>query len=368
MKIIVFGGAGDMGGEAARDLAAQSEVKNLVIADYNERKAEKIAKELGDKVTSVFVDANEHEEVVKLMKGADAVLSCIGPFYKFEERMVRAAIDAKTPYVSICDDFDAAEEALALTGDAKKAGIPALTGLGWTPGISNVLARKAIDAMDTARRVNIAWAGSMDDSEGLAVIKHTLHIFNGKVPTYQDGQWKKVRAGSGKEVVEFPAPIGAVPVYHLGHPEPVTLPHFVSGLDEVTLKGGITPVWVNDLTVFMARTGMIRTASRRDVVGAFFHKTDPLLKKLGGGAPISGLRVDVYGEKKGKQAHYTYTVADKMRRLTGLPAAIGVLMAARGEIKEKGVIAPEVCIKPGDFIRELIKRDVKINVNEKSGG
>ncbi|MFH1540098.1 MAG: saccharopine dehydrogenase NADP-binding domain-containing protein [bacterium] len=362
MRIVVFGGAGDMGSEAVRDLVANPAVKSVVIADYSEKRAAALASELGDKAEAARVDANLQNQVIELMGDADAALSCVGPFYKYEEKMVRAAIEAGKNYASICDDFDAAEAVLALDKEAKKAGITVLTGIGWTPGLSNVLARRGIDRMDRARRVNIAWAGSADDSKGLAVVNHTLHIFTGKIPTYFDGKWKQVPAGSGMEKVEFPPPIKKIPVYHLGHPEPVTLPHFIDGLEEVTLKGSVIPLYLNSVSIFLSRIKATDSVFKRDLVGRLVHRMGPLMGK--GGKGVSGLRVDVHGEKGKKDVHYTYTCVDNMRRITGIPAAIGVVMMAQGKIEGKGVVAPEVAIDPDKFLKELEKRNIEINISE----
>ena len=360
MKVTVFGGAGDMGAEAVRDIAKQKDVESLVIADYNRKAAEKLAAEIGKPhVTAEFCDANDHNALVEIMERADVCLSCIGPFYQYEEKMIRAAVDAKRSYTSICDDFDAAEAALALDKPAKKAGITVLTGMGWTPGLSNVLARKGMEDMDSSTEVHVAWAGGADDSEGLAVIKHTLHIFTGDVPTFTGGKWARVAAGSGREKVAFPEPIGKVSVYHLGHPEPVTIPHFVQGLKEVSLKGAVTPEWVNPMAKALSALGLTNTPKKRDAGAAFFHKVGPTLFKSKG-KPISGIHVRVLGEKDGEKVLFTGACVDNMKRLTGIPAAIGTLMIGRKAIEKTGVVAPETAVPAELFLAELGKRGLKI--------
>ena len=52
--------------------------------------------------------------------------SGIGPFYRYEARVARAAIEAGVPYVSICDDYDAAEAVLELDEEANAEGRPRL--------------------------------------------------------------------------------------------------------------------------------------------------------------------------------------------------------------------------------------------------
>ena len=62
------------------------------------------------------------------------------------------------------------------------AGVTVLTGLGWTPGLSNLLALKGAQQFDLVDEINVAWGSSASDSEGYAVILHTMHIFTGGCP------------------------------------------------------------------------------------------------------------------------------------------------------------------------------------------
>ena len=360
MKVVVFGGAGDMGSEAARDLAARRAVGKVIIADASRRRAEPICEEIGSKAEFVRIDALNHDRVVETMKRADVALGCLGPFYRFEEKLVRAAMEARVGYVSICDDHDAAETVLAMDRDIRKAGIAVLCGMGWTPGLSNVLARKGMDSMDEARRIHIYWACSADDAQGLAVVDHLLHIFNGNAPTYKGGRWKQIEAGSGEEHIEFPEPVGKLPVCHLGHPEPITIPHFYKNLEEVTLKGGVAPAWLNAVARGMSRFKLTNTPESRSRAASAIRWLTPALGRAGAG--MSALRVDVHGITNGAPARLIYTAVDHMRRLTGIPAAIGTIMLGSGQIEAKGFLAPEIAVDPDAFLEELSKRKVKVTL------
>lgn len=366
MRIMVVGGAGDMGSRAVRDLAQQSEVKSLIIADYNDAKAQALADSLKDrKVTALRVDANDHNSLVSAMEQCDVVASAVGPFYRFEAKCAAAAIDARRHYVSICDDYDAAQAVLDLGERARERGITVLTGMGWTPGISNVLARKAVDELDSAEEINVAWGSSASDSEGYAVILHTLHIFSGTVPSFRNGQLIEVRAGSGRERVSFPQPVGEVNVFHLGHPEPVTLPRTFTSVKTVTLKGGLSEEFLNRLAILMNKLRLTNTPRKRDALGKLLKPLLPALGRIGRPAnPCSAVRVDVKGAKAGQRAHITYGAADHMNNLTGVPLAIGALMLGRGEIARRGVVAPEACVPPDAFIAELAQRGIRVYEGE----
>jgi lysine 6-dehydrogenase len=362
MKIIVLGGAGDMASRAVRELAVGPQVTAVTIADYNQEAAMRLAGELGAKVSAVWVDANDHDCLVAAIRGHDAAASGIGPFYRYEAQVAQAAIEAGVPYVSLCDDYDAAQAVLELDGAAKDAGVTVLTGLGWTPGLSNVLARKGAEQFDLVDEINVAWGSSASDSEGYAVILHTLHIFTGLVPSFQKGRLIGVPAGTGKEVVLFPPPVGRVNCYHLGHPEPVTLPRFLPGVRTVTLKGGLSEQPLNDLAIWLARLRLTDTPAKKDVLGKVIKAALPFLSKLGEAEePCSAVRVDVYGWAGGEYGQVSYGAAAHMPELTGLPLAIGAQMLARRDIHMPGVVAPEACIDPGPFLAELDRRGVAVH-------
>jgi saccharopine dehydrogenase-like NADP-dependent oxidoreductase len=85
-------------------------------------------------------------------------MGTIGPFYKYERKVASACIEAGVNYVSICDDYDAAAEFMELDEEAKQAGVTAITGVGWTPGTTNVFARLAAEQLDEVDEIATAWA------------------------------------------------------------------------------------------------------------------------------------------------------------------------------------------------------------------
>jgi saccharopine dehydrogenase-like NADP-dependent oxidoreductase len=240
--------------------------------------------------------------------------------------------------------------------------VTVLTGLGWTPGLSNLLARKAADQLDNITAIKIAWGSSASDSEGYAIILHTMHIFSGLVPSRLYGWSVDVPAGSGKEAILFPAPVGVVNCYHVGHPEPVTIPRFYPDVDTVTLKGGLSEQPLNDLAILLAWLRLIDTPVKRDVMGKLIQAFLPLLSRLGQPEePCSAVRVDVTGQSNEDERTLSLGASAQMKELTGLPLAIGALWLARGEIHMPGVVAPEACIEPDPFLDELERRGVRVH-------
>lgn len=356
MKIVVLGGCGDMGNGVVQDLLAHTDAQ-VTIADYRIERAKKYADELGERVNAVFVDANDEASLVEVLRGADAAVGCIGPFYRFAPRLARAAVKAGVNYVDICDDYGPLDEVLAMHEDAKSAGVTLITGLGWTPGITNLMARDGALQLDEVDEIRVAWVGGAQDAEGLAVVKHVFYAITGDVPTYQNGQWTRVRAGTGKEVVRFPEPFGDIEVFHCGHPEPITIPRYFQ-VKTVSLKGALTPAWNNWLGDVFVRLGLTNTPTKIDRLSRLIWSLEGILGA--GGIALSAARVDVFGRDRGIPRVLTYTAVDKMRRLTGIPAAIGAWMLAKGEIQRKGVFAPEGCLDSAAFFEALAQRGIQI--------
>lgn len=340
--MILLGATGAMGRRAAEVFAQSPEVEELTLAGRRLDAVQALAEQVGGRSRAIQLDVRDHDAVVAALKGHDVAAGSVGPYYLFEARLARAAIEAKVPYVSICDDHDAAQEVLALDEQAKERGVTILTGAGWTPGLTNILAKKGVAMLEKASRVNIAWAGALADADGLASMLHALHIFTGQVPTFTQGRQAMVRAGTGRQVVTFLEPVGPVPVYHTGHPEPITISRFIPDLEEVTLRGGLNEALAANLTLLFTRLGLTRTPAARDRLLRFMQPFLPLIEKLSGPPkPVSAAHVAVHGVKEGKPAVIEMAAVGRMRDLTALPHAVATLMVGRGEVSVPGVIAPE---------------------------
>lgn len=356
MRIVVLGGCGDMGSFVVRDLMAHSDA-HVTIADYRRGAAEHLADGLGDRANAAFVDADDPESLVEALAGADGAVGCIGPFYRYAPILTRAAIRAGVPYVDICDDWGPMDELASMDDDARAAGVTVINGLGWTPGLTNLMAKKAAAQLEEVAEVRMYWAGGAADSQGLAVVMHLLYALTGDVPTVRGGRRIMVPAGSGRELVDFPAPLGAVEVFHCGHPETLTVPRVIAA-DTVFLKGGLTPRWNNWLATALVKLGLTRSHRSITRVSRITHRLEGVVGL--GSVPQSGARVDVVGRRGADHVKVSYGVTDKMGRLTGIPAAVGAMALAQGEVAVPGVHAPEDILEPDRIFEPLEVRGIHI--------
>ncbi len=370
MKIVLLG-AGGMGEIALKDLV-DSGVKQIVIADYNRTRVESLVKDYkgqGMEISAAFVDANDRASLIRVMKDASVVASAIGPFSEYGVKVLKAAIEARVDFVDICDDPQPTIDELDLHDEAKKAGITAIIGMGNNPGVGNLCARYGAQKLDEVEEIEFIWVHPAISRTGGAGVLHAIGAFSGDVPSYHQGQWVDVPAGSDKEAIDFPEPVGRVEVFHSGHPEPITVPRYIS-VKDVSCKGGIVPVWVGQEFIRLLSYGLgdaepIEVKGTQVVPREF---TVSLLESLlhrrgkdmiGEGQLTKVSRVIVKGKKEGRATSYIY---DRIGNdwEAGIALSIGAQMLAGAAIIEKGVFAPEGCIGPQEFFQELKKRGLTI--------
>jgi lysine 6-dehydrogenase len=360
MKIMVLGGAGDVGSRAVEDLVLSPDVEMVTIADRNAAAADKLAATLrgrGAQIDVRPVDASDQQALVEAMRGHDVVASTLGPFYRFETKLASAAIEAGVDYASICDDWSAAQAVLGeLDEPARRAGRIVLTGLGTSPGVTNVGIRYVAGQLDRIRRVDVNVYQPLNAGGGEAVLKHMLFIISGRVAAWRQGEQVMLPACSEARIVEFPR-YGRIKVWNMGHTEPVTIPRFIPGLEECNFFMGFGRG--SGLFVLPARRGLFGSDRRIDMVARLMA---PLERLTAGREPALGaVRVDVWGEKGGERVQHMLCGIGQMREATGVSLSVGAQMLARREIvtEEGGVYAPEACLKPEVFLPAMKAKGVE---------
>jgi saccharopine dehydrogenase (NAD+, L-lysine-forming) len=382
-KIVVIGGCGAVGSVAVNTLATQPYFSEVVIADIDIDKAKKMAADLGEKVSAIKVDALDSESIKQAIKGADQVLNTAGPFHKLVPTVIRAVIDSGINYLDICDDVDVTVEILKLDEAAKKAGVQAVVGLGISPGATNLLAKFAAESLlDETDSIDIFHAHGGEPTEGEGVIEHRLHCITMDIPMFLDGKLTYVKyfepdGQALKEEFDFPV-IGKVMCYPYAHPEQVTLPDHIK-VRQVTNKGTQLPDEYAALIRDLCKNGM---ASREPLtvggceitpwdftVAYVIRERERILKETNFGPQRGCASVVVKGKKDGKYSEYRFHLASGTQAMgegTAMPAVIGAILQNQGKVKGTGVMPPEGCVTPTNFI-DMVPQVMELD-EKKEGG
>jgi lysine 6-dehydrogenase len=372
MRALVLGGAGGMGQGVARDLIKQQQVTHVVLGDLYPDPA-RLAPKLRDseKANLIKMDVNDHNGMVNTIKQTDVVINCAGPFYKTAVPVAKAAVEAKVNYIDICDDYEGTEILFNSEIDsiAREAGITVLTGMGSDPGTNNVLVKWYADRLDKVDDIYLYWVVAIAELAG-AAWDHSLHMTLGMVPQYLNGELVHVEGGTEVVPVDFLEPLGTCHMRYVGHPQPLTIPKYIKGVKNVIIKGALIPLWVDELIKEQKDTGFLGL-DPIEIKGTTVTPYDLALKLWATipegrdkGPQSSGLKVIVKGERAGKKVTYTADMVGRMAPGTGLPASIAALMMDAGHVTAKGVVAPEGCIDPEEFLAAFLKRGARIHQTE----
>ncbi len=385
MNILALGGSGDMGRMAVAILLESPNATSITVADKNYERAKHLVDLIDtDKLKAVEIDITEKNKLIELISSHDFVMNTVGPYYKFASMILDAVIEAKKPYVDICDDWKPTLDLLEMDDKAKKAGITAIIGIGASPGITNLMAVVACSKLDEVDDLITAWGYGSGERVGskpkyfiepgkfykkfkdMPVIANaaTMHLFYEaleEIPTYRDGKFFNIKPLTDADPFQFPG-FKDTYVCHIGHPEPVTLPRVlkVNSVSNLMYMGKSITEIVRKYTQQISNKD--QTISEATIKFGEelrnMRRDNEFIKEYIGMPP--GLSVIATGMRDGRRMKVAiannYVPFGGMAGVTSIPLVLAAEMLINGEITEKGVLTPEEAIPdPMEFFDRYAK-------------
>lgn len=392
MKAMVLG-VGGVGTVIARELARAPAFQELILADVDFARAQKVAQETGqDHVRALRVDAGDPGQVKAALSQVGMVVNATIPRYNLV--VMEACLQTGCHYLDMASDGPVELpgrvtiwQQMEYDARFKDAGLTAILCLGVDPGTSNLFARWAADRMDTVDAIMIR-DGDRSTVEGYDFAIYfspdtSLEECQQPAYIYEDG--KHVLGEplkTGIETYAFPEPLGPMVVRSVAHEEVATLPlHIGKGLRYVDFKYALDEGYVQILNVLsllgLNRREKVRVGdvevSPRDVITALLPQPAELGGKVKGYLCVGAL---VRGTEHGQPVEYfVYNMAsheEAYRRhgvngtvwQTALPAAVGAELLAEGAVAARGVLAPER-LDPEPFFQRLGEKGFHVDVQKK---
>lgn len=386
MRIIVLGGGGAMGRITVRTLTDYPDIEQIIVADYNLARAQEVASAIqSSNVSARQVDVTDEQQLRAVLHGCDVALNAAD--YVFNIPVMRACIAERVHYADLGGLFHVSREQLALHTEAEQAGITAILGIGGTPGITNMLARAAVDQLDSVAEIKVQ-LGCSDNTSSTAPlvapysIRTILDEFTKEPQIYQNGTWIAQRPLSGQEELLFPAPVGPATAIYSLHSECATFPTSFreKGIRAVSFKIAFPGDFVSKLK-FLVELGFggaelidVKGArvSPREVLARLLEmrpqeKTEPqdcdVLRVVAIGNDFLGQRIEITNQIIALPYQRWGISAGELD--TGVPLAIAGHMLATGIITRRGAIGPELCVPVTNFLQELTRYEMHITSERK---
>lgn len=365
-------GAGRMGLGAVHDLVSQSDVESVTVADFDEAKAREIAQRYPAKACAARVDCADDAAVVELMRGHDAAISCVN--YWLNERLARAAVEARTNFCDLGGNNDVVDAELALDADARAAGVNVIPDCGLAPGMVAMLAAHGAEQFESLDAIHIRVGGLPQtpkpplDYQLVFSVEGLINEYIEPARVIRDGKIATVDSMTELERLHFREPFGAMEAFQTSGGTstlPDTFLGRVRDLDYKTIR------YPGHCAKFRAMIDLgLCSSDPLDVDGTGVKPRrllgELLVRNLPHDEPdVVLVRAEFAGE--GKRLRYEIidqadetTGLSAMMRMTAFPASIVALMMARGETTLKGALPQERCLPPQPFMDELARRKIRV--------
>ncbi|MEM3637382.1 MAG: saccharopine dehydrogenase C-terminal domain-containing protein [Conexivisphaerales archaeon] len=149
--IVTVLGAGMMGSEIALDLASKTYVDQLAVVDNSHprlqllhAKAKERLRDNHSKISTYVIDiVNEKDALQRLLRRSDAAVGALP--HSVARFGVENAVEAEVDYVDLIYSWSLQEQSEQLNKQAKRRGIAIIPACGLAPGLSNILAKRAVE-------------------------------------------------------------------------------------------------------------------------------------------------------------------------------------------------------------------------------
>lgn len=386
-------GAGGVAGVVIHKCCQNPEVfTEILIASRTVSKCDaykaKIEKEQGSnplygkdaftKITTAQVDADNTEELIQLINSfkPDIVINVALPYQDLT--IMDACLATKTDYLDTAnyEPLDTAKFEYKWQWEYRerfeKAGITAVLGCGFDPGVTGVFSAYAMKhEFDEIHQLDILDANAGDHGYPFATNFNpeiNIREITANGSYFENGKFIETEPLSIKRVYNFPE-IGEKDMYLLHHEEMESLALNIKGIQKIRFFMTFSERYLTHLRV-LENVGMtsiepIEFEGKQIVPLQFLKAVLPDPASLG---PRTKGRTNIgcifQGVKDGKEKnYYLYNVCDHeecykevgsqaISYTTGVPAMIGAMMVLKGLWKKPGVYNVEE-FNPDPFMEEL---------------
>ncbi len=392
-------GAGGVSHAAVHKMAMNSDIfTEITLASRTKSKCDAIAAAVKDRVgveiKTAELDAYKVEDTVRLIKetGAEILVNLALPYQDLV--LMDACLEAGIHYLDTAN-YEPEDEAKfeyhwqwAYQERFKEAGLTAILGSGFDPGVTSVFATwLKKHKLDTIRQIDVLDAnGGSNDQEFATNFNPEINLREvlAEVRHWENGEWKHSPAMTHKVEFDFPA-IGPKNMYLMYHEELESLSTHFPEIERARFWMTFGDAYITHAKV-LENVGMTRIDpvmhDGKEIIPIQFLKTllpDPgdLGAETKGKACIGDIATGQAKDGSGEKTYYIYNICDHeecyaevgsqaVSYTTGVPAMIGAAQVLKGNWREPGVWNMEQ-LDPDNFMDMLNKHGLPWQVHELDG-
>jgi short subunit dehydrogenase-like uncharacterized protein len=358
--IAVYGATGYTGRLVSAELARAG--ADLVLSGRNRGKLDALASEVDGEVVVKTASLDDPASLRALLADCSVVVDCAGPFVRFGEPVLAAAVEARTHYLDITGEQPFMRKVFEAYGPgARRAGVALITAMGFDYAPGDMIASLTASGMDELDEVSLSYLWQ-DFTPSRGTARTTLEIMRGIGVEWREGALVDVGGGAGRGTYEFPAPVGRKHMIWYPAGEQITVPRHIKTRNVRTTinAGGFSNERIAPIFAAMVRPAglAMRTPLKR--------LADALISRLPEGPSPEqreGVRWTIVCEARRGEVERRGVISGKdVYGLTAAALRQGALIAAGKGFEGRGALAPAQAFDPTDFLTGLDRFDVRWNV------
>jgi saccharopine dehydrogenase (NAD+, L-lysine-forming) len=363
-KVLIIG-AGGVGQVVTHKCAQRRDIfSGITLASRTIAKCDAIAAQLGNSIKTARVDADNVPELAALIKAEQPrlVINVALPYQDLH--IMDACLESGVDYLDTAnyEPLDTAHFEYswqwAYQERFKQAGIMALLGSGFDPGVTNVYtALAAKKYLDVVEEIDIIDANAGSHGQPFATNFNpeiNIREVTAVCRHWENGRWVESPPLTTRHYFDFPDGIGPMNIYRLYHEEMESLVRHFPSIRKAQFWMTFSDNYLKHLEV-LQNVGMTRIDevefNGQKIVPIQFLKA--LLPDPGSLGPLTKgktcIGVIARGQKDGRRKQvYIYNICDHeacykevrsqaISYTTGVPAVVGAIMMLTGKWHEAGV-------------------------------
>lgn len=349
-------GVGKMGVVLAKDLIESDPECQVTLADIDFERLGQATEFIGsDRLLPLQRDIEDENQRMEVMEGKDVALCAL----LHEQSLISldTAVAKGVHYIDLVGE--APLERMEYDSKAKEKGIAVISGLGVSPGITNICVGRAVHLLDEAEMGIVGVGGVPVEPKPplnyriVYAVESLLGLYERQVLILKDGKIERVGPLTGLEKIEFEDPFSEMEWFYTDglNSMTYTLEGKIKDLAEKTIRhmGHVEGVKILKACGFFSRE-LVDVDGQKVAPRRMLEVILDERMKLGDERDATLLRIKVSGKKDGRSVTHVFEMADyfdtdrqytSMGKTTSFPASVGAQMIMSGQITQRGVVFPE---------------------------
>ena len=326
-------------------------------------------------------DAKDIYDMTEMIKksGANIVVNCVEG--DWDLNIQKACVEANVNVIDLGSEIWMTKKQLAMDKIMKEKKIISITGCGSVPGVGSVMLKYASEKFDKIDTIEVGFAWNSNIKQFVVPFSMESIMWEFTMPAPCVKACKFITKTPMHTIMKQNyREVGREETFFVVHPETYTFYKYFKNKDvkNINFYAGFPHHSFETIKTLIdlgfSSYKEVKINGTKVAPAEYLTSILKRLKTPEGYKETENLWVDIYGVKNGKKKRILMEcIVPTIKGWedagcnidTGMPASIIAQMIKKGIIKDKGSFAPEACVPPEPFFKELKKRQMKVFENGK---